>query len=391
MLVFCGSSTCPLGDGSAVEPKCVVLAAGKLPSNQRRSHTMFDVAIIGGGPGGATCAAVCAASGSRVLLLERGRFPREKACGDCLNPLAWRVLDKLGVSEAILFSQHTKLEGVRFVGLDGGSVRVPLPKSGRPELGITRGRLDAILLQNARDKGAEIHEETTLTSITRHASHWQLDSDGGSFSTRELVAADGRNSTVARLLGLLPSLLPGERIGLQTHFSAPKELEADIELHFLREGYAGLAPVGGGEANLCLVSRAKDLKSIKASAMQKYNLPENQSWRSITPLSRAPLLAAQESLWLVGDAARVVEPFTGEGIAYAIRSGALCAEALLARRPDRYLLAHNALYKGRLWVNQLARAACLFPALGTAFVRLGQLFPPALGLLTRKVVGNEPQ
>jgi menaquinone-9 beta-reductase len=347
---------------------------------------MFDVAIIGGGPGGATCAALCAAAGRRVLLLERSRFPREKVCGDCLNPLAWDTLEKLGVSEEVLRSPHVKLEGVRFFGLDGGSVRVPLPKNGKPELGITRGRLDAILLQNARDKGAEIHEETTLTSIIRHALNWQLDTENGSFSARELVAADGRNSSVARLLGLLPPLLANERIGLQTHFEAPDGLDSNIELHFLREGYAGLAPVGQGTANLCLVSRSRDLKSIKAAAMQKYGLPEKQTWRSITPLSRAALLPARESLWLVGDAARVVEPFTGEGIAYAIRSGAFCAEAILARQPERYLAAHRNLYTGRLWLNKLARAACLFPDLGTGFVRFGKVFPQALGLLTRKVV-----
>lgn len=347
---------------------------------------MFDVAIIGGGPGGATCAALCAASGRRVLLLERSRFPREKVCGDCLNPLAWDALDKLGVSGEVLLSPHVKLEGVRFFGLNGGSLRVPLPKSSRPELGITRGRLDAILLQNARNKGADIQEETTLTSIKRHANHWQLDSDNGSFLARELVAADGRNSSVARLLGLLPPLLANERIGLQTHFQTPAGLDADIELHFLREGYAGLAPVGEGTANLCLVSRSRDLKSIKAAAMQKYELPEKQPWRSITPLSRAALLPAQENLWLIGDAARVVEPFTGEGIAYAIRSGALCAEAILAQRPERYLAAHRDLYKGRLWVNHLARAACLFPELGTGFVRFGKVFPQALRLLTSKVV-----
>jgi len=347
---------------------------------------MFDVAIIGGGPGGATCAALCAAGGMRVLLLERSRFPREKVCGDCLNPLAWQTLRELGVGETILATPHVKLEAVRFVSAGGAAVRVPLPLAGPPELGITRSRLDAILLDNARLKGTEVFEETTLTALSRAESHWRLDSTQGSFTARQIVAADGRNSSVLRLLRMFPPPHTDERVGLQTHFAVSADLAAEVVMHFLPEGYAGLAPVGEGMANLCMVGRACAIKSLKIRVMRQFELTEKQLWRSIAPLSRAPMGVVHEGLWLVGDAARVVEPFTGEGIAYAIRSGALCAEALLEQNPRRYRLAHRRLYEGRLWVNRLAKATCLYPGLGSAVVRMGRIAPWILGKLTQKVV-----
>lgn len=351
---------------------------------------MYDVAIIGGGPAGATCATLCASQGRSVLLLERSQFPRDKVCGDCLNPLAWIVLEQLGLRERTLFLPHSVLEGVRFIGTNGLSVRVPLPHSPQPELGISRSQLDQLLLTRAREAGVIIHENTPLKKLRRLPSGWQLECDKGVFEAQQLVAADGRNSTVARQLGLLPPPLADDRIAVQTHLPQPACLNKDVVLQFVREGYAGLAPIGNNLANLCLVSRPRDLAAIKSWATAQFDLSEGQTWRSIAPLRRMPLAPTQPRLWLTGDTAQVVEPFTGEGIAYALRTGALCAEALLLDNPALYATRHAALYRGRLWVNHLARWACLNPKGGSALLLLGRVFPPFLQLLTRKVVAKQP-
>ena len=89
---------------------------------------------------------------------------------------------------------------------------------------------------------------------------------------------------------------------------------------------------------------------------------------------------------LVGDAARVVEPFTGEGIYYALRSGELAAAAIGAQDSWRYAAAHRRLYAGRLWINLLARTAVLYPRLATSLLRLVPNDKWVLGLLTTKVV-----
>lgn len=352
--------------------------------------SVYDVAIIGGGPAGATCAALCAEGGRRVLLLEREQFPREKVCGDCLNPLAWGVLEQLGLRERVFSCAHSVLEGVRFISIDGTAVRVPLPTGPHPELGLTRARLDQLLLARARETGADVHEHTPLKKLTRLPNGWRIECDSSVFEAAQLVAADGRNSTVARQLGFLPPPLPDERVAVQTHLQTPTTLQNDVTLQFMREGYAGLAPVGENRANLCLVSRPQNLAALKAWATAQFDLSVQQNWRSITPLRRAALHPVQERLWFVGDTARVVEPFTGEGIAYALRTGALCAGAILDGSPSQYAQQHAALYRGRLWVNQFARWACLHPKAGSALVHAGRVFPVLFNFLTRKVV-SKPQ
>ena len=77
---------------------------------------MWDVAIVGSGPAGASCAAFCAAAGLRTLVLERANFPREKVCGDCLNPTCWPVLERLGVAAEVRAAPHGKLSRVEFIG-----------------------------------------------------------------------------------------------------------------------------------------------------------------------------------------------------------------------------------------------------------------------------------
>jgi flavin-dependent dehydrogenase len=96
----------------------------------------------------------------------------------------------------------------------------------------------------------------------------------------------------------------------------------------------------------------------------------------------------RDSLLLIGDAARVVEPFTGEGIAYALAGGELAGRALLAGRPKDYARAHRRLYAGRLWVNQLARLACLHPRFANGLLSAARRWPSLLGYLTKKITGT---
>jgi flavin-dependent dehydrogenase len=114
---------------------------------------IYDVAIVGGGPAGSTCAAFCAAKGLRVVVIEREKFPREKVCGDCLNPSAWPVLRRLKVEERIRQLPHAVLERVEFVGLSGQLIRVELPCDGSAEIAVKRSVLDLLLLNRAAELG----------------------------------------------------------------------------------------------------------------------------------------------------------------------------------------------------------------------------------------------
>lgn len=338
----------------------------------------YDVAIVGAGPAGSACAALCAEAGLSTLLIERAVFPREKVCGDCLNPACWPILDRLQLSERVLALPHSRLTEVEFIGIGGRSIRQPMH-----EIAIKRSALDQLLLTRARECGAAIREGCAVTGIERG---WSIRANDETFHARTLVAADGRNSTVARLLGLLPAAAR-DRIGVQTHFAAAPDFGERVVMRFLPQGYCGLASVGGGQLNLCLVSTGDRIDELKSWASAQFALQAAQEWRTIAPLSRAAVPPAHEDLLLIGDAARVVEPFTGEGIYYALATGELAAQRIVARDLSSFAAAQSRLYRGRLWVNELAKQAALHPRLATLALECARLYPPALRFLTAKVVG----
>ncbi len=356
---------------------------------------MFDVAIVGSGPGGATCATFCARAGLRTLLIEREIFPRDKVCGDCLNPSCIPVLERLGLAGRVHALPHGVLRQADFIAIGGHTTSVPLPEGA--EIAVKRSAFDQLLMLRAEESGAEVRSGTTVSAIISpdgKQAAWQITAAGKQVEARVLVAADGRNSTVARLLGILPRLRK-ERVALQTHIPLPENFGERVVLQFLPEGYSGQAPIGHDELNLCLVGKPTTLPALRGWAEANFQIPRAHSWHTITPLRRAALAPARGRLFLVGDAARVVEPFTGEGIFYALRSGELAAKAITQFVADgneaaaalTYATAHEGLYRGRLWVNRLARAAVLSPRLTSQLLRAGLLPPALLAALTTKVVG----
>ncbi len=355
----------------------------------------YDVIVVGAGPAGSVAAAILAGSGRGVLILDKSKFPRDKVCGDCLNPSAWRILDRLDLSTSLRAHMPTEVNRVEFFGAAGQNVAVNIPPSPNPEVVIRRRDLDAMLVEHAIAQGAEFLDDTTVRGLLPGGG---VDTERGAFGAPVLLAADGRNSTIARMTGRLPKS-SRERIALQAH--VPSDLLAPgrtVRMFFHPLGYGGVAALNAKETNLCLVARAKNIDGLKQYAMDTFRLDSSTKWNSITPLRRKdaqPL--AHAGVFLLGDAARVVEPFTGEGIYYAMRSGELAADALLAHddvrdAEQRYARDHREVYRGRLWINLVSRTAALHPVLTSHLLPLAKFFPAPLSLLTRKVVmaGNEP-
>ena len=401
-----------------------------------------DVLIVGGGPAGAACAAVCARAGLRTVVVERAVFPRDKVCGDCLNPECWPVFERLGVADAVRRLPHVRLRAVEFVGLRGRAIRLPLPDDpARGEIAVKRRDLDALLLDHAAALGASVHQGRALHAVDTvsrpplldGSEATIIDATGGGrppekIAARFLVAADGRNSVTARLTAMLPrNTGTGRdaqgRIGLQAHVPCPPDFGPTVQMRWFADGYGGLCPVGNGELNISLAAPPRALERLKRWAHAEFSLPDDYSWRTIAPLDRAPAPDAASrvgNVYLVGDAARVVEPFTGEGIYYALRSGELAAQSIIAaariasNRPDpaltteqsadaiaanllsdtgtahfvqEYCQAHTAMYRGRLWVNRLARAAGRHPRAASWALGVLRWQPGLLRYLTAKVVG----
>ena len=353
----------------------------------------FDVAIVGGGPAGSSCAAFCATAGLHCLVIDREKFPREKVCGDCLNPSCWPVLERLAITKNVWDLPHSKLSSVAFIAIGGREVFLDLPSGPDCEISVKRSLFDDLLLRRARDLGATLHEQTTVTGLNR-TNNWEIETASGqTFHARILVGADGRNSTVAHLCNLLPRPAR-ERVALQAHIPLPRDFGNRIVLQFLREGYSGQAPVNETQLNLCLVGTPPTISTLRKWAERQFDLPADQPWRTITPLTRSTVPSAHENLFFIGDAACVVEPFTGEGIYYALRSGELAANTIakILRGDDRkavlneFRRAYVEMYRGRLWINRLARAAVVRPQLGSFFVHAARVNPLFLKLLTAKIV-----
>jgi flavin-dependent dehydrogenase len=152
--------------------------------------------------------------------------------------------------------------------------------------------------------------------------------------------------------------------------------------------------VNEDELNLCLVGTPPTISSLRKWAVRNFEIKPAQPWRTITPLTRAPVLSIHENLFFIGDAARVVEPFTGEGIYYALRSGELSAIAIekIVRSQDRQSPLHEfarglaEMYRRRLWINRLARGAVLSPHFASQLLRAAPFSLAILRSLTGKIV-----
>ena len=158
---------------------------------------MFDVAIVGGGPAGSSCAAFCAAAGLRTAIFEREKFPREKVCGDCINPACWPILRRLQVGQRLRDLPHGKLARVDFIGITGQRISVALPEDENAEIAIKRSLFDNVLLERARELGTTIFESATVTALTSpdpRNEHWRISVGDEIVEARTLVAADGRSA-----------------------------------------------------------------------------------------------------------------------------------------------------------------------------------------------------
>ncbi|HEX4201265.1 MAG TPA: FAD-dependent monooxygenase, partial [Chthoniobacterales bacterium] len=191
--------------------------------------TDWDVTVIGGGPAGSATAALTAKAGLRTLLIDRATFPREKVCGDCLNPGCWDVFDQLGVAAEIAALPSARLQWVAFTNMRGRRIEHRFPNGGPPETGIRRSVLDQALLLNAQRSGAEICQGEPVTGVDRG---WIVRTGRRQIRTKFVVAADGRNSSVARFLGSFPRTRT-DRVAYQTYFSAERPSHVALELNRL--------------------------------------------------------------------------------------------------------------------------------------------------------------
>ena len=327
---------------------------------------MIDhVLIVGAGPAGSVAAAVLARAGARVRLFDRSTFPREKLCGDTVNPGTLGVLRRLGLAASIE-ERGLRVDGMRVTGEHGVAIegRYPRHLSGRA---IMRRDLDWALLQQAIAAGAQFEAESAVrraltdergvAGITfgRHASEHEV-------RARVTIAADGRRSTIAFGLGLLRHPERPRRWAIGAYYENVAGASTLGEMHVRRGRYIGVAAVPGGLTNVCVVkpSRPADAALRDPVALLRQELSRDADLRlrfadarlAHPPVMLGPLAvegtgAAIDGLLLAGDAAGFIDPMTGDGLRFAVRGGELAAAAALEALEHGWTGVHHRLAERR--------------------------------------------
>jgi flavin-dependent dehydrogenase len=293
----------------------------------------WDVIVVGAGPAGATCASLTAAAGLQVLLVDAKAFPRRKVCGGCLNQVSTGLLKTLLGAEHPLWQSTVPVEAFEW-SYAQRTARFQLP----PGVAIDRSLLDQSLVGRAIESGCHFLDSTTAKLLGR--------SEAG--RAVELTGPDGTQTLQARIVVLacgLGNRAAGIHTNLQHTSSATSRIgiEALVEtfpdrygagtIHMAvgREGYVGLTQIFGG----CLhVAAAVDRRAMQAlgpdelvqGVLRQAGLPplppgSATAWRGTPPLTSRATQVADHRVFLIGDAAGYVEPFTGEGIRWALESG----------------------------------------------------------------------
>lgn len=398
---------------------------------------MTDVLIAGAGPAGALTALLLARQGARVRLLDRATFPRDKLCGDTLNPGALRLLSR-HVDITPLLARALPIEGMMLTGPGDVSVcgRYGAPIEGRS---IARRDFDAWLLREAIAAGAQLDEGVTVTGpeldTRREGGRGRTDAgsslhvtgvrvrlaSGASDVIRAplVIGADGRRSVLAIALGLAHQPRRPRRWAIGAYFESVADLQPFGEMHVRHGRYIGVAPLPGGLANACLVEPYEAGRGRGAHASAN---PGAAAWRDPGARLRAaldadPRLAPRfagahrvtapvvlgpmavdvtspgvPGLLLAGDAAGFIDPMTGDGLRYAFVGAELAARVAaevlsgtldIARAPDTLAARRHAALAGKWRFNRALRRLVAVPAGISAAALVARVAPGVFASLIR--------
>jgi geranylgeranyl reductase family protein len=365
----------------------------------------FDVLIVGSGPAGAACAMALGRSGLSIAILDKAVFPRDKICGDALSV---DVVNQLSLLPGELSSRFDGLDskvssyGVRIFAPNHQYIDLPFIHKGEEKCGYLCPRFDfdQLMVEELKQfDNVKTFEDCLVEKVEKTETEGLVHTTQGTFSAKIIAGADGAQSVVARQLGSFKPDRQHFSAGLRIYYEGITSFQEShfIELHFFRDvlpGYLWIFPLANNRANVgigmlsSVVSKKKiNLKTILKTLIEN-NPHLNERFRNARPLEVAkgyglPLGSRKrkisgERFLLLGDAASLIDPFTGEGIGNAIRSGRVAADHIMeAFRLDNFSASFNSgydreIYK-RMWPElKMSRALqnlCRYPRLFNAIVR----------------------
>jgi len=350
---------------------------------------MLDVLIVGAGPAGAVAGAILARAGARVRIVDRASFPRDKLCGDTVNPGTLETLGRLGLARAV-DSCGLPIEGMCLTGANGATVEGRYPR-GQVGRALLRRHFDWMLLQDAVAAGAQFEsgvavrrplvEGERVAGVLAGGRGWECD-----LRARVTIAADGRRSTVAFGLGLArhPARPRRWAIGAYLETAGPSTSSPTLgEMHVRPGRYIGIAPVPGGLTNVCVVKpwRPGDRPFGNPRDLLLGELARDPLLRDrfagarvagppavLGPLAVDVRPCTIEGLLLAGDAAGFVDPMTGDGLCFAVRGAEFAAQAALTALEHGWHGVHDSVayqrqvvFGGKWRFNRTVRALVSSP------------------------------
>ncbi len=325
----------------------------------------YDVIVVGSGPGGSSTALHAARRGYRVLVLDKHRFPRDKTCGDGISGKSVKLLEELGLREEVEKNEHAEMKGVVFSNPKGTEVEIEAPQARERPAGyvVRRYVFDNILHEAVkREKNVDVIDGAFVYDVVKEEGKVvgvkaKVDGEEKVFKAPVVVGADGASSIIATKVGAEKIEDAHHVIAVRAYFDRVKGMRPMIELHFIDEvlpGYFWIFPLPDGRANVGVGMLTKDLKErkvdLKKVLVNAINSPRfKDRFLGSTPIDPVtgergdvikvtkgwglPLGSKRrkgygDGYLLVGDAAALIDPFTGEGIGNALLSGKLAAETI---------------------------------------------------------------
>jgi len=317
----------------------------------------YDVIVVGAGPGGSAAACSLAEQGFRVLLLDREVFPREKICGDGIAPRAVHSLYRLGLRDEIE-GRFRRTRGIRFYASRGGLTEVRYPMGSRfPDHGyvIPRRDLDSILLARAESLGAEVMQGSRVTGLLPQRGgripgvRVECGGEESELRGRFIVGADGPSSLVGRELGLLRDDPLYLGVSVRSYMTGVSGISDFLEIYpedAIMPSCGWIFPVDGETANVgvgfMLYARRRrrinlnrvfdDFRTLTRHAAPKLRdaEPRGRLRGAMLRVGMGGAVPRRLNVLLVGDAASLTNPISGEGITYALESGRWAGETLAA-------------------------------------------------------------
>jgi geranylgeranyl reductase family protein len=340
--------------GAAGRPVRPVVSSTNSGVSSTGEASDADVIVVGAGPAGSAVAYYLASSGLDVLVLEKTSFPREKVCGDGLTPRAVKALTGMGVQ--ITGEGWHRHRGLRIIG-GGGRIELDWPElSSYPGYGLVRTRtdFDQLLARHAQKAGARLLEGASVTGPVLDDRTGRITGvttkQGAQFRGRLVVAADGNSSRLSVAMGLHKRTDRPLGVAVRTYFASPRHdddyLEAWLDLwdgSSLLPGYGWIFGMGDGTSNvgLGLLNTSTGFGDIDYRAMLRRWLATMPAEWGFTEENRTqPVRGAAlpmgfnrtphytRGLLLAGDAGGMINPFNGEGIAYALESAEIAARVI---------------------------------------------------------------